>query len=222
MQNNKIKLPRLRTHNLVVNELPNETLIYDLDTNKAFCFNETARLVMNQCDGTSSVDEALNIINRQLNAQMSADMIWLVVSQLKDSNFIEKDYEIPIETNRVSRRKILHAAASLGIALPIITSLVAPKAVDAQSVSCVTSGTTCIFQNNSQSNCCSSNDRCYYYDGVIPAGFYCRACFGSGNVTARCPLGTPDCCATQPTNNNICCNTPINVVGSNGVVCQCG
>lgn len=173
-KNNK-KLPQLRTQNLVITELEEESLIYDLDVNKAFCLNETARLVMNQCDGTKSVDQALGIINRQLKTKMSADMVWLVVSQLKDANFIEKDYEIPIQTNRVSRRKILNAAASLGVALPIITSLIVPTALHAQS-SCLTQNQMC----GSGLGVCCPNLNCI---SVGPSNFQCiPACITEGNL----------------------------------------
>ena len=43
--------PKARKENLVVQESNGEVLIYDLDTNKAFCLNETSALVWQACDG---------------------------------------------------------------------------------------------------------------------------------------------------------------------------
>ena len=38
-------LPRAHTDGLVIKELPNETLVYDLKTDEAHCLNQTAALV---------------------------------------------------------------------------------------------------------------------------------------------------------------------------------
>ena len=198
---NKTKLPRLRTQNLVVKELPNELLIYDLERNKAFCLNQTARLIMDECDGITAIDEAVNSLNHKLKSKMSEDMIWMVLEQLKDANFIEKNYEIPIQTTRVTRRKILQSAATLGIALPIITSLIAPTAAHAQS-GCTQSGGSCI-NNNAGSNCCQ-NLVCSATD-LGPTGFQCLGCI---------PLGQT--CSNEGT---ICCQGFCQFFGEAGFRC---
>src|SRR5215217_6945311 len=144
---NQTKLPFLRTENLVVNELPDELLIYDLEKNKAFCLNETARLIMNECNGETSIDEAVINLNRKLKSKVPEEVIWMVVEQLKKSDLLKNDYQIPVQiTNKVTRRKILRSAALLGLALPVISSLVAPTAVNAQSGTCVMISGTCTFQ----------------------------------------------------------------------------
>ncbi|NJM52004.1 MAG: PqqD family protein [Blastocatellia bacterium] len=101
---NKIKLPSMRTANLVVKELSNEILIYDLEKNKAFCLNETARLIMDECDGVKSIDEAAESLNRKLKAGISEEMIWMVIEQLKtpislnkNTKFLFKLLELPAE-----------------------------------------------------------------------------------------------------------------------------
>jgi hypothetical protein len=168
-------LPLLRTANLVVKELPQEILIYDLQKNKAFCLNETARLIMDQCDGKTSVDEAAGYLHRKLKANVSEEMIWMVVEQLQNADFIEKDYEIPIQTTRVTRRKILQSAAALGIALPMITSLVAPTAAHAQS-SCLQIEEECNIEA-SPSGCCTGLN-CI----EVETGFgLCLGCVELGN-----------------------------------------
>ena len=47
--------PMARQNGLVVQEMPDEVLVYDLDTNKAHCLNNSAALVWRACDGTNSV-----------------------------------------------------------------------------------------------------------------------------------------------------------------------
>ena len=51
------KLPKAKLDNVVVQSLNDETLIYNLTTNQAFCLNETAAKVFNACDGKTTFDE---------------------------------------------------------------------------------------------------------------------------------------------------------------------
>ncbi len=188
---NKSKLPFLRTENLVVKELPSELLIYDLDKNKAFCLNETARLIMDECDGKTSIDEAIVNLNRKFKAKVSEEMIWMVIEQLQKADFIEKDYQIPMETTRVTRRKILQSAAALGIALPMITSLVAPSAVNAQSGCLPLESGSCNLEVN---NCCPGGTCIDIGDGFT-------TCAGCAGFSQPCQ-SDDDCCPTL-----LCVNT---------------
>jgi hypothetical protein len=49
--------PLARTDNLVINELTDEVLVYDLQRDKAHCLNHTAASVWKQCDGRSTAAE---------------------------------------------------------------------------------------------------------------------------------------------------------------------
>ena len=50
-------LPRMREQGLVVDDLPDEVLVYDLDRHQAHCLNRTAALVWRHCDGQTTVKE---------------------------------------------------------------------------------------------------------------------------------------------------------------------
>ena len=54
-RNNQV--PKARQEQLIVKELPDELLIYDLKRDKAHCLNETAALVWKNCDGHKTVDQ---------------------------------------------------------------------------------------------------------------------------------------------------------------------
>lgn len=43
--NNSQQRPLARSEGLVIQEMPDEVLVYDLETNKAHCLNETAAFV---------------------------------------------------------------------------------------------------------------------------------------------------------------------------------
>ena len=47
-------IPRARTDRLVIQDLPDETLVFDQLTNKAHCLNRTTALVWKHCDWRAS------------------------------------------------------------------------------------------------------------------------------------------------------------------------
>jgi hypothetical protein len=184
---NNIIMPFFRTENLVVKELPGELLIYDLENNKAYCLNETARMIMDECDGSKSVDEARKSLNHKLKSALNEDMIWLTIEQFKKFNFIRDDFSVPIQTTRISRRKILQASAALGISLPIITSLIAPLPVHAQS-GCIGNNQPCL--NEEDTSCCPGATCVNVEAG--PTGYACIGiCIPLGNP---CTVGGTACC----------------------------
>ena len=60
------QLPKAKTSEILVQELENELLVYDLKTNKAFCLNETSAIVFQLCDGTKTVAEISQMLNQNL------------------------------------------------------------------------------------------------------------------------------------------------------------
>ena len=69
---NNSNYPQVRRSGLVVQERPDEVLVYDLNTNKAHCLNESAAVVFHACDGTNSVWGG-SIIFVDLNAEGTRD-----------------------------------------------------------------------------------------------------------------------------------------------------
>ena len=49
--------PAVRRSGLVVRELADEPIVYDLDRHQAHCLNRTAAIVFRGADGTRSLDE---------------------------------------------------------------------------------------------------------------------------------------------------------------------
>src|SRR5688572_25192379 len=81
-------LPVARRINLIVKELPDETLIYDLDSDEAHCLNQTAALVWKNCDGQKTVLQIRKSLQRDLRTQVPEEMVWLAFEQLHKSNLI--------------------------------------------------------------------------------------------------------------------------------------
>ena len=56
-------VPLSRRENLVVQEMDNELMIYDLTDNKAFCLNETSAIVWQLCNGKNSITKISSFLS---------------------------------------------------------------------------------------------------------------------------------------------------------------
>jgi hypothetical protein len=133
---NNTQNPMARQNGLVVQEMPDEVLVYDLDTNKAHCLNQSAAFVWKSCDGTRSVGDIVRQFEANGNGKVTEDFVWLAIDQLNENGLL--DGEVAPRFAGQSRRQVLKTVglASM-VALPVIASLVAPKnALGAVSCSC--------------------------------------------------------------------------------------
>ena len=146
--------PIARNNGLVVQELPDEVLVYDLDSNKAHCLNETAAFVWRSCDGTNSVADIVREFESNARGRVSEDLVWLAIDQLQENGLMATGIE-PRFVGQ-SRREVLKkiGLASM-VALPVIASLVTPQsALAAGSCGCINPG-ACITQTG-----CPSTNNC--------------------------------------------------------------
>lgn len=174
---NNLINPKARSSQILIQELAKELLIYDLTINKAFSLNETCAMVWRECDGVQSIDEITEKLILKTRGLINREVVWLALESLKKENLLLDDVEIPILFNGLNRREVIRKVgfASM-VAIPLITSLIAPFAANAQSVVCVNPGglstgdtfislgipgtclpNSCDFPcNNSQGFCCSN------------------------------------------------------------------
>jgi hypothetical protein len=145
------QFPVARKSGLVVQEMPDEVLVYDLNTNKAHCLNQTAAKVWMAADGNTSVSQ----IAANLGKGENEDLVWLAIDQLNETNLLESKVSSPFGSQ--SRRDVIKkiGLASL-VALPVIASLVAPQnALAAQSCNCV-NNPNCTSQSGCSTKCCNT------------------------------------------------------------------
>jgi hypothetical protein len=60
--------PLAREEGLVIQELPGELLIYDLNNHKAHCLNQTAAFIWKHCDGMTTVCEMAARLEKEFDA----------------------------------------------------------------------------------------------------------------------------------------------------------
>jgi hypothetical protein len=126
--------PKARHQGLVVQEMPDEVLVYDLDSNKAHCLNSSAATIWKACDGTRSVTDIITEIERSGEGRVSEDFVWLALEQMQENDLLET--QLTKRFSGQSRRQVLKTIGLASVvAVPVIASLVAPKSALA-AVSC--------------------------------------------------------------------------------------
>lgn len=137
--------PNSRHNDIVIQEIADETLIYDLLDDRAFCLNETSSLIWQMCDGTKTVSEIADQLSKKLKSLVSEDVVWLAIDQLNKDGLLE-DNSIEIEKfTGMSRREVIRKVGlTSAIALPIISSMVVPTALAASS-DCTPGSQPCDF-----------------------------------------------------------------------------
>ena len=144
------RAPRARTQGLIVQELPDEVLIYDRERDKAHCLNQTAALVWKYLDGKNSVANITQKLEQDLKTHIDEKIVWYALDQFSKDHLLEDAFVPPTLFVGMSRREMVRAlGVAAAIALPLVTSIVAPT--PAQASTCGTTGSPC----SSGSQCCS-------------------------------------------------------------------
>lgn len=199
-------LPKAHNENIVVQELENEVLIYDFQTDKAFCLNETLSIIFQHCDGKTSIGE----LKRRY--KYTDDLIFLALDELHASNLIEGKKSAHFAG--LSRREVIRKVG-LGtmLALPVITGLVAPRAASAASCAANT--------QNDINNCGSCGNVCNLPNAAancVVGTCQVAACFPN---FANCNGNPGDGCETNTSTSNTNCGGCGNACPVNNNVPAC-
>jgi len=142
-------LPAARTEDLIVQEMADEVLVYDQRRHQAHCLNETAARVWRGLDGQSTARQVAARLSQQQGIEMSAAVVEIAVDQLQRSGLLSGS-PTANSTSGMSRRAILkRVGVGAAVALPVVASIVAPRA--AQAATCMGPGASC----STSSQCCS-------------------------------------------------------------------
>lgn len=146
-------MPRSRRERLVVQTVGDETLVYDLDGNRAHCLNKAAATIWEFCDGETTVREAASKLNEETGLPEDEAIVLVAITQLRKARLVEKETDatgvLASQSNRRDALVRLGLVGGAAMLVPLITSIVAPTAVSA--FTCRGSGRPCA----SPAQCCS-------------------------------------------------------------------
>jgi hypothetical protein len=180
--------PQARHEGLVIRDVADEVLVYDLDQHRAHALNRPALLVWRECDGRRSVQELTSRLQPELPGA-NEEVVWLALAELDRAQLLQE--RLPMQ-RAVSRRQVL-ARLGLSVAagtliLPAVTSVVAPHPAAAQTTAACAGRTCTNFETCGPGGTCvcatTSEGLGFCVDGATPcAGL--TACTSS----AGCPSG---------------------------------
>jgi hypothetical protein len=148
--------PKARTADLVVKDLADEVLVYDLKRHNAHCLNRAAALVWQHCDGRRSVSDLADVVGRELAVPVSEEMIWYSLEQLSKFHLLAEKAKSPLSMSGMSRRDFMRkAGVTAAVSIPIVASLAVPTAAHA-ALSCI--GRVCNGLTNPCSGGCTCNN----------------------------------------------------------------
>ncbi len=138
--------------------LDGELCIYDWQRSKVHNLNPTAALVWQMCDGQTDPEQMTGRLQAELGPITHAEeLVWFSLKELQKARLISMPGQRPVAPAQavgpnqgfgpdkgLSRRQLLKGLGVTAALLPVVSSIVAPGPVDAQS-SCTTTTTTTTY-----------------------------------------------------------------------------
>lgn len=179
--------PKARASDIVVQEVGDELLVYDLRTHNAMTLNRTSAMVWRLCDGKRTVAGIGGEMEAEVGSPVTEEFVEFALEGLAAKDLLDPIPEFRNRPDGFSRREALHRiAAATVIALPAIASIVAPPAAAAQSVDC----TACVKFNTGATcgACANVVGTCYENAGCgggqATPGITCANCFAGVGACA--------------------------------------
>lgn len=135
--------PNKRLQDLVVQELPGETLVYDLRTHRAVALNESLTMVWRNCDGSQTVEEIAASLSDHFGTEVPRETVLFALEELNREELLQRSSTAEYLPGISRRDAIRRIGQMTAVAIPIIASITAPLAAQAQST-CIPGGScTC-------------------------------------------------------------------------------
>lgn len=150
--------------NLLVEEVLDETLVYDLDGHRAHCLNAPAGFLLRNADGTRSVEDLVAMARSEFGADTGPKAVEVGLERLRRAGLIEWD-GARRAVEGIDRRRMLKQLAAIGVVLPTVLTLASPFPAQAATGlgpaqcdlahvgACCTSNRTCVQMKSGAFKC---------------------------------------------------------------------
>ena len=164
--------PRRRMKGLVVQQLPDEVLVYDLERHQAFCLGANLSRIWRRCTGRRTPGQIARTLETDPGPPVAEDLVRVALHRLGKARLLREPVT-PAGVDRRSRRELLRRAAALGG----LTLLAVHAPTAGQAATCLPAG-SCVDSHCTDASgrvCCSGNCRqnsrvC----GTGQSGFQCQ------------------------------------------------
>ena len=176
-------MPLARRDRLLVRELPDESLVYDLRDHRAHCLNRTAAFVWSRCDGRSTPEEIAELMEKEWQSPVNVDAVWFTLDKLSKAGLLQERMILPQAKAGMSRRSAIRRLGVGALMIPVVMTIVAPTAMAGASIPPPCQ--VCIKHLDTGTNCpsecgptvlgsCFKNDGCGA--GRLSGNFTCQQC----------------------------------------------
>ena len=145
--------PKAKT-NILVEEMADETLVYDLDRHRAHTLNATAAFLLGAADGTRSEAELAELASEEFGSPATEEVVRLGLQRLERASLLEWGGNIEIPEG-VTRRQAIRRLALVGILVPTVMTVITPLPGQAATNIPLTA---CSLANAGK--CCTNNKLC--------------------------------------------------------------
>jgi PqqD family protein of HPr-rel-A system len=131
----------IREDRYFVEEMDDETIVFDRSNGRCHCLNQTAARVWRLAEGEGlTKTEVIARLEEETGSDVDDSLVELALARLRSAGIVS--HGEPAESTNVSRRDLLKRAAMIGglVAVPTVVSIVAPLPASAQTVQCVDAG----------------------------------------------------------------------------------
>jgi Coenzyme PQQ synthesis protein D (PqqD) len=163
MRGTEVSAPRARTGHVVVKAVAGELLVYDLERHHAHSLNVTAAAVWRRCDGRRSLADIVRLVAGDVGSAVDEVLVRQALGQLDKARLLE---ERGTWVARLTRREALRASLVTAAALPLVTTIIVPRSLHAQSSCVLMSVSLCTGPFDCGSNIrCRSGETCCFVEG---------------------------------------------------------
>ena len=142
-------VPQARKDGLIVRELGEEVLVYDLERHRAYCLNPMAAWVWRHCDGRTSVEALARKMAEAWGVPADGTWVEMALERLGRARLLVGRWEsLGVRLGRREFLKRLAIAGGTGLLWPVVSRLTAP--LPAQAQTCIPPGQC---RNRPPSNC---------------------------------------------------------------------
>jgi hypothetical protein len=140
-------LPVARKERLLVEDVGQEVVVYDQDSDQAHTLNRSAALVWRNCDGATTVAQMAAVLAAELGVPANEEIVWLALDRLDRAGLLaERPARRPgrATSRREAMRRLGAGAAMAMLALPAVATITAPLPAQAASrAPCLKLGERC-------------------------------------------------------------------------------
>jgi len=161
--------PLAQREGLLVEELDNELVIYELKRHLIHSLNPTTACVWRHCDGETTTTKLAALLTEATGLPNNEDLVWVALEQLEKIHLLREPLPMnrPVGLSRRATIRRLGLAANLALLFPAVSTMLVPSLAMAQG-SCDETATGC-----AQGSC---NGTCS--QAPLPSGGFVCLCVG--------------------------------------------